>query len=523
MPIQVAVVGGGLLLVLLVALSISYFRSVTGSSADSSAAEEVVDMSIEVIDEVVGQTYSGADQVIAHHRGQDDQGESQGVSTDSVRIELTAGEGGAELEYGPWVFEVKQNGQTIGQRAHGLKYGFERDQIELPVEPHVVEAVVTGGPDREPLAGATVEARADAGDWTDRKSTDPEGRVEFKIPRSASAISFTATYEGLPTVESEQRIEQATQKGVTLPIAAETGTMTVETTVGDRPWPEVDIRITPVSEDAKAYTDEGTVTTKSGGRRTVEGLPTGEYEVSAQPQIESVDTTAAVERVTVEDDSTVEVGLPIGISYTMSTAQRERISELEDRIEGLASSSNHDVAIPQYYGTVLTSVLELVEDVESSPERAAGAGVSPDATVEALLDATEAGFEAVFDAMSDRRVVSLFKTCEPMEPAQVDWNGDATLDVFLDRVNEGSDHETRALRDRLAEIDDFLDQRWSEVNESAPVRKLHDRLGEVVREVDADTELAVVARTYVGFCLLDAIEELFEHDALVARLNGRTL
>jgi hypothetical protein len=63
-----------------------------------------------------------------------------------------------------------------------------------------------------------------------------------------------------------------------------------------------------------------------------------------------------------------------------------------------------------------------------------------------------------------------------------------------------------------------------EVGENAPVRTLNDRLGGFVSEpTDADPELAVVARAYVGVHLLAAIEELFGHDPLRRRLDGRIL
>jgi hypothetical protein len=123
--------------------------------------------------------------------------------------------------------------------------------------------------------------------------------------------------------------------------------------------------------------------------------------------------------------------------------------------------------------------------------------------------------------MSERRNVKLFGACESMPDASVEWSGAATLDAFLDRVNEGGDHERRALRDRLRAVDEVLDQQWGEVNEIAPARKVHDRIGELARETgDSDDELVVVAQTYVGICLLDAVEGIFDHDALVDRLNS---
>ena len=566
LPVDLGLVGYGLLAILLFAVGVVVVFLVLdqlgsdttnlslpfGSSKSTAQGEsrvETAEVSVEVVDETIGKTYPHANEVVVRREDRTTSGQAAGPtggsgrsgptgppgsaspagsagldgvnSNDKDRIDLTAGEGEVELEYGTWLFEVRQKGETIGRRKHELEYGFESDHIGLSVDPHVVEAVVTGGPDREPLPGTVVEATADAGRWTQQKPTDPEGSVRFEVPRSASTVSFTATHEDLPPAESEHRVEEAGEQGVSLPIADGSGAMTVETRVGDRAWPNVEVGITPISADAKTYTEEGTVTTTSNGRQTIEGLPTGEYEVTAHPQVESVETTAAVERVTVEDGGTVEVALPIGISYTMSTAQRDRVEELEDRIEGLAAASNRDVAIPQYYGTVLTSVLELAADVESAAERAVETGVSPDATVDALLDATEAGIRAVDGAMSERRNVKLFDACEALPAATVEWTGTATVDEFLDRVDDGGDHERRALRDRLRAVDELLDEQWGEVNEIAPARKLHDRVGDLARETrDIDDELTLVAQTYVGICLLDAVEGIFDQDALVDRLNS---
>ena len=523
-PIQVAVVGGGLLIVLAIVLGLTYFRSVTGSSGDSPGEEGTVDVPVEVIDESTDRTYPHADRVVARPEPVPGRGQKRINTTDSIRIDLTAGEGEAELAHGTWVFEIEQNGETIGRRRHELEYGFETDHLGLSVEPHVVEAVVTGGPDREPLAGATIEATADVDAWGQRTPTDSEGRARFEVPRSASTVTFAAEHGDLPAVESEHRVEEAVEEGVTIAIGSGAGGITVETVVGDRAWPEVDVRITPVSETATSYTDEGTITTKRDGQRTIEGLPAGEYEISADPQVESVDTTAATESVTVVDDETTEVTLSVGVSYSLDGAQRERLAALRERIGALADHPGRDTAIPQYYGTVLLSILDMVEEVDSAPARAVEPGVSPDAVVGAVLDATDAGVDAVADAMSDRRVVSLFTACEPMSPVQVAWGTDPAVGAFLDRVRLGGTRRRQTLHDRLEETDDFLTRRWSEVNDDAPVRKLYDRLGEFARETDdLDDELVVVARTVVGVCLLDAIEELFDHDALVERLNGRTL
>lgn len=524
-PIQIEVIGGGLLVVVAVALAVSYFRAVTGDVASGSPSVGDADkISIRVVDEVAGRTYHDAETVLARKNTVDSDDEEEDNDTTSETITLTEGTGSAELEPGEWRFDFEENGETIGRQIYTIDSRLDTGRIALAVEPYIVDLQVTGGPDREPLGGATVEATADVDQWSVRMTTDPDGRAQVEVPRSASAVSFTAEYEGLPSVESECPVERAAREGVELAIVPDTGGIAIETTVGDQPWPEIDVRITPASESTEAYTDEGTVTTNAGGRRTVEGLPTGEYEVAAYPQLDEIETTRVTESVTVVADGTTEVTLSIGIPYSMGPSQRERLDGLRERIAALSTASNRDVAIPRYYGTVLASVLELTEAVASEPERVVGAGVSPDATVEAVLDATEAGLDTVTDSMSDRRVVSLFKACESMPSAEVKWRGEVTLDAFLDRVTEGGNHGCRALRDRLDETDDMLDERWGDVSEMAPARKLHDRVAELATAIDdIEDELVVVARVYVGLLLLDAIEGLFTHDALVERLDGRTL
>lgn len=523
-------------------------ESSKSQSSNESPAAETATVSFEVVDELAGRTYREADQVIARRnngtqsglgsggavgsgrnagrnagRNTGSRGGPGGVNTGSgERIDLSAGEGDTELSYGEWTFEVVEKNQTVARGSKEIRYDSGGlTHIPLSIEPYTVEVQVTEGPERAPAERAEVTITGDVERWQSRKRTDPNGNVQFEIPRSASRVTFTARTETSQPVEVDYRVDQAVQDGVNLAVGAETGKIVIETRVGERPWPGVDVRLTPVSEDAAAYADEETVTTDSNGRRKGQNLPTGEYEVSAQPQLDGVETTAAVERVTVRNDATTEVTLSIGVSYSIPEAYRDRLGDLRDRIGELTAATNRDVAIPRYYGTVLTSVLDLVDAVESSPERVVEAGISPDATIEALLDATDAGITAVGGAMSERRNVKLFGAAESMPPAEVDWSGTATLDAFLDQVTEGGERDRRALRDRLEETDGVLDQKWDEVNEIAPARKLHDRVGELARETGGiDDELTVVARVYVGICLLDAIEELFEHDALEERLNS---
>lgn len=225
------------------------------------------------------------------------------------------------------------------------------------------------------------------------------------------------------------------------------------------------------------------------------------------------------------DQANKGVTLSLKRSYSLSTSQQERIADLRDRIDGLSDASGRDTAIPQYYGTVLTSVLDLVEDVESNPEQLGG-DAPPESAVEAILGAVDTGIDAVDDAMSERRNVDLFRACESLSSAGAEWRGAASLDALAERiaqVERESGSGSEILDERLAETDRFLQRKWSEVAEMAPARKLHDRIKASQQGLDdsGDT-LRVAVQGYVTTCLLDAIEELFEHEDLIARLNNIT-
>ncbi|RLM53894.1 hypothetical protein DVK02_10725 [Halobellus sp. Atlit-31R] len=488
---------------------------------------ETLTVTFDVVDEKAGGEYRGADRILARPIEEGPQRSTKGVNTTSddrerKRIALSgAGEDDAhEFELGAWRFEVIENDQPVGGREYRLNPGADKEHISLSVPPHEMDVLVTGGVGNEPLGGAAVAVRSDVGTRS-RQPTDPKGRAKFQIPRSASTVAVTADYEELPEIQTKVPVKQAVHDGVRLEIAPEMGSLEIETKVGARHWPGVDVDVTPISEEAKAYTDAGAVTTDEDGRRRVTDLPAGEYELVAKPRMEDVETTGGVATATVEGDRTTDATLSIEMSFSLSGEQRERIAELRDEIDDLTAASNRDVAVPHYYGTVLESVLGMVEELESNPERAVEDRLRPGRVVDALLRATGEGVDVVEGAMSERRNIKLFRACESMAPVEESWGGDTDLDAFFERVEEGDKNQRRVLRNRLRETDELLDRKWSEVGEIGPARKVHDRVvDQAQRSGNVDDELAVVAQAYVSICLLDAVESLFDHEALRDRLNS---
>jgi hypothetical protein len=547
---------------------IPFVGSSGGSSPGTSPDEPpTVNVTVDVVDEQLGDSYAGAEAVVAReveseghnqmsgdarsqssglsgtgrpdspggrrnrNRARDGRTgggipgstRSQGINTtnDEERINLTGGEGSTELEVGTWAFEVVEADVTIARRQVQLDPGIDRDRVPISVQPREINVRVTGGLDNEPLEGARVRAEPDVGTADPPKSlpTDPNGQAAFRIPRSASAVTFAAEYDDLPGEQTTVQAEHAAKSGATVELTPELGTLSIGTSVGDREWAEVDVEVTPVDGDAVAYAEPGTITTEESAQARQE-VPVGRYELAAHPQISGLETERSVETVTVEADRTTSVTLSIDATFSLSNAQQKRQAALRDRIEALSSEPDHDVAIPYYYGTVLSAVLDLIDELETSPERALEANVEPGSAVDAVLSAVDEGIGAVEGAMSEWRNIKLFRGIDATV-VEASWQGDVDLETFLDRATEGADHQRRALRDRLAETDEFLDKRWSEVGEIGPARMVHDEIGDLARQSgDVDDELTAVAQAYVGVCLLDAVEELFDHDALRERLNS---
>lgn len=441
----------------------------------------------------------------------------RGDGTEAARVALTDADAEVEPDPGTWTLEAVEEGRTVGTEPVAVSHEPSTHRASLVVDPHTVDVTVTGGPERRPLDGVTVEAVADVGEWSARQSTDSEGTATFDLPGSASGVTVRATREDLPTAQSTRPVERAAAEGVELSLADGTGGLSVETTAGGHPWPGVEVTVAPVAGGAAAHTDEDILITNDEGRRRIGDLPArGRRRRDRRRGVvrhrlrRGGDRRAAPDRGPVLADR-----FPARPGGDARRPDRRTVGGLGPRR-----------AIPRYYRTVLAAVLEVVEEVTATPSRAVVAGGHPDSAVDALLGATERGIDAVADAMSERRVVRLFGACASMPPATVEWNGAerVTLAGFRDRAADGADHERHAFRERLAETDDVPDRRLGEVGENAPVRTLHDRLGGFVSEpTDADPELAVVARAYVGVHLLAAIEELFGHDPLRRRLDGRIL
>ncbi|MGQ4555509.1 hypothetical protein [Halobellus sp. GM3] len=508
-----------------VAFALGALVVVTGITKLYAESVTNVRVACHVVDERAGEPYDGADAVVAERVVErdgdgDGGGDPESTSETEARVELDGGVCERSLPPGTWRFSVIEGERTITEKSTKLVSDIGSERVLLAVPPREVPIRVTGGLDSEPLEGATVTVEPDVGGETELV-TDADGSARVELPRSAATVAVTAAYEGIPDETTKLDVEDAVRNGVSLEIAPGVGTLEIETTVGSRGWPGVEVDITPVGGDATAYADPGTIPTDGEGRMTVTELPTGRYELSAHPTLSAVETARVTETATVAADETTAVTLSIETAFSLSNAQRERRSELRERIEGLSAARNRDAAIPYYYGTVLESVLGLVEAIGANPERAFETDEDLTAVVDALLDATGDGIDVVDEAMSDRRNQKLFHACESIPSVEASWGGDVDLESFFERIERGAADTRADLRDRLEETDELLNRQWSEVVEIRPVRRVHECVRDhAVRTGGVDDELTAIARGFVGVCLLDAVASFFERDALVDRLNS---
>lgn len=379
--------------------------------------------------------------------------------------------------------------------------------------------VVTGGQAEEPLENVVVDVELDESVPMElpSPSTDAGGEVEVDLPRVESTVTFTADHDAFPAVSETMSVDEAVEGGVELDLTPQRGALEIESRVGSLRRGGIDVDVSPIDGPATANADPGTVTTDGTGHTRIPDLPVGEYELTANPDLPAVETAETAESATVQADTTTTVTLAVETSLPLAADKRERRAMIRERIEELAAA-DRDTAIPYYYATVLERVLDLVAAVEAAPERAVENDLDPDAVVDALLEATAEGTAIVADAMSDPGNIRLFRATDSLPDADVAWDGVVDLETFFERIASGAAYERERLRRRIGETDEFLDEMWSEVAETRPASAVHTRLRESMDDL-GDDGLTTVARGYVGVCLLDAIESLFEIEPLRRRLD----
>jgi hypothetical protein len=357
----------------------------------------------------------------------------------------------------------------------------------------------------------------EANETTETKQTGDGGQVRFDPPPEAETVALVVDHEKYQeaTVERELPKDGLNE---TIELSQRPGQLRVQSRIDGVATGGMNIKIVP-EEPAleRLYSGEGTkeATTDESGEYVDDRLLVGRYRVSLAPpkQLEHLFETRDDRAVV--DQPAETVTLEASFTWSLSAPQRDRIDRIRTELRDVTAKSGVDVAIPQYYASVVETVLDAVE---SFPERGhyfAEIDADPDTVADATLDAAAEATETISEAMSTKRNLDLFTACSDMSAANVRWTGDFHMKTLIERLNEDPMAARRAFAARADEVADRIDAERGSLSEIAPAREMLERV-----DIDGSGRGADgIVSVHVAILLLDAIEELFEHRELTERLS----
>lgn len=354
---------------------------------------------------------------------------------------------------------------------------------------------------------ATVRYDSDVGE-SGTIQTDSNGEFELELSRNVDDVSITIDHD-----RYETRTWTTPQN--TFALTPLTGDLTVTVTIDGTRATDIEVEATPDDEFTRSRVRARTATTDRRGNARFDRLPVGEYRIRTQFDTDVVQPVSRSVQITEGTNGPVDLRVPFEFSLG---DRRQRIERLRDEIDDL-SSARWDVAIQYYYGSVATSLLELVEEVPESGDRVVRSGVDPDRLADSLLDAIEDVIGLTRKAMTTKQNVDLFGACSNMREVRTEGTEGVDLDDLLDWLGEDVLVHQRRLNNRIENVDDRIVTERGNVSTIAPVREQFDVLCDHVKSIRSGDEIERVVGMYVVTAYLDAIEGLFDRPELVDRLK----
>lgn len=478
------------------------------ASAHDSGSGHDVDVRVE--DAATGSTVSAA--LEARQKADDAAYRTGGPSSEDA--DLPDGTGSVTLDSGTWVVEVGSHGVT------------DRGELSVPVRdqpvtftlgPRRVEVTVADG--RNPLADVPVTCTPDAGRPREGR-TDGDGEVTFEVPLAADEVEVSAEadrYDGDDAVVSVPDRGDATAR---LDLEPLTGDLEATATVDGRPIAGLAVELDPRDADAAELGATGNAaTTGDDGAVRFDDLPVGEYEVGLTVSGGSSAFSVESDRVRVADGRTARTELDANFEFSLGRNQRDRVDSVRHEIDEMVSISGRDVAVQRYFGSAVTDLLETVERLPREGHRFARAEADPDAVADALLDAAEASAELVGDAMTTKRNTDLFGACVDMPDHRVEWQEGYDVDALFELLDADRKDQRQTVLTQLRAVDDRIDDERSDLAVVSPAREVWDGVKAFVNEERGDDPVRGAAVAFAAGGLLDAVDELFEHEKLRERLQ----
>ena len=379
--------------------------------------------------------------------------------------------------------------------------------LTVPVE---ATLTVVDATDNEPVANATISGEAGISETTGRN-----GAVTLDPPEDAMDAEIEVSHDRYANATERVRFRQGASH--TVELDRRTGQLRGSAQIDGAAAGAVPLRIVPDDEFLSDRFDVETVMT--GGDGTLDGrpVPIGQYRIEAtlggrDGIYEDVETT-----VTVNETGSARAEIDARFTWRLDDEHRDRIDRLRRDVRSLSDGGGRDGAIPRYYASVVESMLGVAERVPDAGHEFVDREVDPSEAVDGTLEAAERATDAISEAMTTKRNVDLFAACADMPDANVRWSGSFELGELLDRLEAGSGAQRREVKQRYETVDGLIEDRRGELSEIAPAREMQQRAWQLTRDADRGPE--AVAIGYTSLLLLDAVEDLFEHDALRERLT----
>lgn len=504
-----AIVGGGYGTVAsALILVITELASDTGSSTSrssgtggrrgaTSAAPQprTVTATVELFDSVSGNTINSRAELVMKRSGE--------RRTETIE----GGRGQVELPEGEWTFNVQTGGtstrrqQRISQRQHSVRIDLPGRDLDVRVQTE----------DGNPIPSADVVA--ETGQYRDRGSTDRQGRYAVSLPIDATTVEVAAEHK---LFESQTQTLTLSNSGqVTFTLVPREGDLDVSVSLGREPVSDVSVTATRRGEPEQQVTGR----TDSRGSVQFPNVLIGQYDLDVTLPVESNAFTVSVDDATIRDGQTEQCSASVQFNYSLRRQDKTRIRELREELNDIARSSRRDDVIPNYYASVLHEVLDGVERIPRTGYPFLQYNQDPDAVVNALIVAVEDATTVLSDVLSSQRNVNLFSACSDLPDATVEWEGNVDIQLVLQQASQGIGQQRADVGDRFEAVDDRITTELRDLAEVSPAREMWDGVREMVRGQSGLDELEVAASIFVARQLLDAIESLFERQALRRRLE----
>ena len=375
----------------------------------------------------------------------------------------------------------------------------------------------SGSQDPSPIAGAkiTAEVTDNSQKQSYRGQTNQRGQWRQQVPLSVSEVDITADHDQYEKTTQTVAVGEG-QAQVDIQMRQLIGEIHATITIGDEPVSTVPIIAIREETGNKAVLDPDT-----NGSVIFKNTPVGSYTV--KPDLSEYDNafTESKREIRVIDGETEQIELPVSFDYRLPSELSNRRRQLERRVDEIGSIERRDSAIPLYYASVLAKALRAVERIPSSGYELlmAGGDARPDAVAESLLDAIETSADTVESVMTSKRNVDLFSACSNMAEVSVTWRGSVDISRITSLAREDIGQQRSVVNEQIGEVDEAVSSAVGDVAEVAPAREMVESVTTMVRDQNTTDQVESAAFVAVAEALLNAVEELFEHDPLRERME----